>query len=1340
MRRTSCSMAVVFLCVLGSAVACMAADPDVKTGEDRDTLLYVRTTPPGAKVLLDGKELGTSDGVFPVEPGVGTIQVELDGHKPSSKKITIRADGVTRVELKLVRGSSDEDSKDSDATLPDVGEPREGLRFRPLVERVVNKDNHTVGKSLIDLDTGVLFDSPELGTDKERMAWAVKNGVDAFCETVEEVQGLVGLNMIVVPLNKERWNSITPDAILSQLEVGMPGTPAVMSGRGDLPATFLFQTREGGKGVLQIVGFQEESKGVKIRYKLLDATTKTKGENGDAQSQNFIVEGVGWKDVRVGMSREDLIKVMGKPSSDPSSDWLKWPDKHIDCIFHTGSLVVSEVRFNRGFMGALANGVKVGASGSKMLKLYGEPEHTSDQGRGGKTYEYSSKGILFWTYQGKISQIVVFKPAIPTEDARPATPTDRKAAANNFLATQLGEAKAGSYMAKYNLWDAYHRGTNGVEKNPEEARKWLTEFVKGHSLVKFRPVKPFAPQTPQEFLAKFSAHSTLRSGPGNYGGACFFRTKVEDGVLIGSFLTIVPDKMREDIAAMPFLELVSSEELTPEVFVAYEASPQESLSNAEPRSAQTGDRAGQQIKARKRMQEDRQTFSDQELQEIESLYQVANKKWQTQEARDSLNKLVEKYKKANRTGCAILYLGQMNSGDQKIAYFKQAIADHSDCFYGDGVQVGAFARFLLGQAYLSSGKAEEAATLFEEIRKYYPDSVDHGGKSLVAQLSQEESHGNAPHVVSMNPPNGAKDVDPGLRELRVTFDEPMAGGFAWCGGGPSYPTTPKDKMPSWTEDRKTCILSVELKPNWEYRLFLNAPSFEGFQSADGVPLAPVEYTFTTQAVASWREFDLVVRAGRGQLTQEELQQLQKEGDPLVSQLADPNTKKLVELFANLPDHSHQELRKSGYLKWKFTAIDPPSQKVCRDAIQLNLDMAKKQGAELPPTISLEALQKADVGIAIVQIDELQAKAVSWFVLLPEHPAPIWVTVVGTKAAGKPPYFAAHMQQLLDLRGKLDSQPLSEISSLAMANDDVLNESERLYRDWTEKFFQGMLNPLRFQNISTQERAAEEERCLERLSADDGDVVMRISDINALAALKSKKAVPGLLKIAAERVEKDNRERWIAVRALGIIGDQSVVPELVHLTYHYNMNTRFWARISLVRLTGQDFGRDVAAWKLWWEKQGGTPPIAEGTVVWATSPEAREWADPEKMDEMDRQFVAQQKMPATAGQSAGVAPQIVSLSPSNGAKDVDPALRELRVTFNVPMSGGMSWCGSGPHFPTAPQGKKASWTEDRKTCILPVELKPNWEYRLGLNAPSFNNFQSASGVPLEPVEYTFTTAP
>ena len=69
------------------------------------------------------------------------------------------------------------------------------------------------------------------------------------------------------------------------------------------------------------------------------------------------------------------------------------------------------------------------------------------------------------------------------------------------------------------------------------------------------------------------------------------------------------------------------------------------------------------------------------------------------------------------------------------------------------------------------------------------------------------------------------------------------------------------------------------------------------------------------------------------------------------------------------------------------------------------------------------------------------------------------------------------------------------------------------------------------------------------------------------------------------------------------------------------------------------------------------------------------------------------------------PQIVALSPPNGATDVDPALSELRVTFDRPMAAGFSWCGGGYAFPKIPDGEQAFWLSDAKTCVLPVPARP-----------------------------------
>lgn len=141
-----------------------------------------------------------------------------------------------------------------------------------------------------------------------------------------------------------------------------------------------------------------------------------------------------------------------------------------------------------------------------------------------------------------------------------------------------------------------------------------------------------------------------------------------------------------------------------------------------------------QKKARERMRQDAATYSAEQLREIESLYQVANKNWNTPEAKESLEKLIGKYGKANRTGCAVLYLGQMSEGDQREKYLKTAIENHGDCWYGDGVQVGAYARYYLAFHYQKTGNKDGMEKLVKEIRENYPDAIDHRGRPLVDRL------------------------------------------------------------------------------------------------------------------------------------------------------------------------------------------------------------------------------------------------------------------------------------------------------------------------------------------------------------------------------------------------------------------------------------------------------------------------------------------------------------------------------------------------------------------------------------------------------------------------------
>src|SRR2546425_9258515 len=139
----------------------------------------------------------------------------------------------------------------------------------------------------------------------------------------------------------------------------------------------------------------------------------------------------------------------------------------------------------------------------------------------------------------------------------------------------------------------------------------------------------------------------------------------------------------------------------------------------------------------------------------------------------------------------------------------------------------------------------------------------------------------------------------------------------------------------------------------------------------------------------------------------------------------------------------------------------------------------------------------------------------------------------------------------------------------------LNAEQQLMLDWTDRQFRSFFDARTFDGWAEKERADLEIRLLDTLNGPQTREYYQA--INTLAALRSTNGLPALRAIAFDLRDKDNRDRWMAIRALGIIGDRLSVPELIHLVYHGNVNTRWWAQISLVQLTAQNFGNNWAAW-------------------------------------------------------------------------------------------------------------------------------------------------------------------
>jgi Big-like domain-containing protein len=103
----------------------------------------------------------------------------------------------------------------------------------------------------------------------------------------------------------------------------------------------------------------------------------------------------------------------------------------------------------------------------------------------------------------------------------------------------------------------------------------------------------------------------------------------------------------------------------------------------------------------------------------------------------------------------------------------------------------------------------------------------------------------APKVLFTKPASGAQDVDPGLVEITVTFDQDMGEGCSWTGGGPEFPTIPQGANVQW-RGKRTCVLPVKLEPGHHYQVGINSPSHQNFRSAAGDPAAPSSISFTTK--------------------------------------------------------------------------------------------------------------------------------------------------------------------------------------------------------------------------------------------------------------------------------------------------------------------------------------------------------------------------------------------------------------------------------------------------------------------------------------------------------------
>jgi hypothetical protein len=138
--------------------------------------------------------------------------------------------------------------------------------------------------------------------------------------------------------------------------------------------------------------------------------------------------------------------------------------------------------------------------------------------------------------------------------------------------------------------------------------------------------------------------------------------------------------------------------------------------------------------AKAHIDQERTLYSEEELRDIEARYRSAHQRdypmFLRRDAAPILRELVTAYPQSNRSGCAVLDLARLASGEVREQYLREAIANHHQAWCESGVQVAALARARLAIHYAGLEQFEEAERLATELLTLFPGAIDDSGAPL----------------------------------------------------------------------------------------------------------------------------------------------------------------------------------------------------------------------------------------------------------------------------------------------------------------------------------------------------------------------------------------------------------------------------------------------------------------------------------------------------------------------------------------------------------------------------------------------------------------------------------
>jgi hypothetical protein len=102
------------------------------------------------------------------------------------------------------------------------------------------------------------------------------------------------------------------------------------------------------------------------------------------------------------------------------------------------------------------------------------------------------------------------------------------------------------------------------------------------------------------------------------------------------------------------------------------------------------------------------------------------------------------------------------------------------------------------------------------------------------------------------------------------------------------------------------------------------------------------------------------------------------------------------------------------------------------------------------------------------------------------------------------------------------------------------------------------------------------------------------------------------------------------------------------------------------------------------------------------------------------------------------PAVVKTVPAAGDTAVDPALKEITVTFSKDMKTNRMWAICQISKESFPESAGPIHYVDNRTCVMPVKLEPGKTYVLWFNLGKFNSFRDTENHPSVPYQLVFET--